>query len=298
MRGLPVSPRVRRRLIRLMCPFLIFYSMIVGLDFVLADNRVYVDVVKSGSSKPVDTLYSGCNYEFRVWIENDAPLLSLRVALRNQAALMAKMMPEEPEGAFWSWENVGGYGPSGIGTGLACITVVPGCRMDPPGYVWDVGAGFRVWEYNTDGLSPDTIAFGGAAAYHGLPAGHLEHMVSIHFQAGPASLATAAMWLDSVSIIPGGGVIFLDINGMPKTPAFSTALTWMVKAVCGDANGDGQVNVADAVFLISYVFRSGSPPRLLAGADVNRDGDVNVGDAVYLINYVFRGGSSPDCGQP
>jgi hypothetical protein len=62
---------------------------------------------------------------------------------------------------------------------------------------------------------------------------------------------------------------------------------------CGDANGDDQVNVGDAVFLISYIFKGGPGPDPLCAGDANGDGDVNVGDAVFLINYVFKGGMPP-----
>jgi hypothetical protein len=63
--------------------------------------------------------------------------------------------------------------------------------------------------------------------------------------------------------------------------------------VAGDANGDGDANVGDAVFLINYVFKSGAAPECLAEGDANCDGGANVGDAVYLINYVFKGGPAP-----
>lgn len=65
--------------------------------------------------------------------------------------------------------------------------------------------------------------------------------------------------------------------------------------VCGDANGDDLVNVGDAVFLINYVFRSGSAPDPLEAGFANGDEDLNVGDAVYVINYVFKSGGSPVC---
>ena len=70
----------------------------------------------------------------------------------------------------------------------------------------------------------------------------------------------------------------------------------------GDANGDlwfppysGGINVGDAVFLINYVFKSGTSPTPYAvcSGDANGDCQVNVGDAVYLINYVFKGGPPP-----
>jgi len=66
----------------------------------------------------------------------------------------------------------------------------------------------------------------------------------------------------------------------------------------GDANNDGTVNVADAVYLIAFVFKGGAPPspyRICSG-DANCDCSCNVGDAVYVISYVFKGGAPPcDC---
>ncbi len=63
--------------------------------------------------------------------------------------------------------------------------------------------------------------------------------------------------------------------------------------VCGDANDDKDVNVGDAVYIISYVFAGGPPPYNICAADANGDDEVNVGDAVYLINYIFKGGPPP-----
>lgn len=65
--------------------------------------------------------------------------------------------------------------------------------------------------------------------------------------------------------------------------------------VCGDANGDGMVNVGDAVFIINYVFKGGAAPERLEAADANADGECNVADAVYLINHIFKGGNPPLC---
>jgi M6 family metalloprotease-like protein len=62
---------------------------------------------------------------------------------------------------------------------------------------------------------------------------------------------------------------------------------------CGDANTDSTLNVGDAVFLISYIFKGGPAPDPLCTADANGDDTVNVGDAVYLIAYIFKGGPPP-----
>jgi hypothetical protein len=63
--------------------------------------------------------------------------------------------------------------------------------------------------------------------------------------------------------------------------------------ICGDTNGDGNVNVSDAVWIINYVFIGGDPPDPIEAGDCNCDGNCNVSDAVYVINYVFIGGNAP-----
>lgn len=63
----------------------------------------------------------------------------------------------------------------------------------------------------------------------------------------------------------------------------------------GDANGDGNINVGDPVFIVGYVFRGGPAPDPLEAGDANCDAKINVGDAVYLVSYIFRGGPPPGC---
>lgn len=63
----------------------------------------------------------------------------------------------------------------------------------------------------------------------------------------------------------------------------------------GNVNCDGQINVADAIYIISYLFKGGPSPRPLEAGDTNCDGKVTVADVVYLINYLFKGGPPPPC---
>ena len=63
--------------------------------------------------------------------------------------------------------------------------------------------------------------------------------------------------------------------------------------VCGDANGDGIVDISDAVYLIAYIFSGGSAPNPLAAGDANCDSIVDISDVVYLIAYIFSGGQAP-----
>ncbi len=67
--------------------------------------------------------------------------------------------------------------------------------------------------------------------------------------------------------------------------------------MCGDANGDETINVADTVYIISYIFKGGPAPDPLCVGDANGDDAVNVADTVYLTTYIFKGGPPPveDC---
>lgn len=74
--------------------------------------------------------------------------------------------------------------------------------------------------------------------------------------------------------------------------------------VCGDANGDGTVNISDVVALIYYIFGGGPAPQPLEAGDTDCSDVVNISDVVYLISYIFGGGpppcdpdgnGSPDC---
>ncbi len=60
---------------------------------------------------------------------------------------------------------------------------------------------------------------------------------------------------------------------------------------CGDANADASVNIADAVYLICYIFLDCTSASTSADADC--DGSITIADAVYLVNYIFLSGPAP-----
>jgi len=68
--------------------------------------------------------------------------------------------------------------------------------------------------------------------------------------------------------------------------------------VCGDADGNGIVEITDAVFLLDYIFSSGSAPEPLEAGDADCNGIIEISDAVYLITYIFVSGPSPCANCP
>ncbi|MCP4632463.1 MAG: hypothetical protein GY855_06015, partial [candidate division Zixibacteria bacterium] len=65
--------------------------------------------------------------------------------------------------------------------------------------------------------------------------------------------------------------------------------------ICGDANGDEDVNILDIVLLINYKYKNGTEPSILSSADVNKDFNIDILDIVLLINSEYKNGVEPDC---
>jgi hypothetical protein len=58
-------------------------------------------------------------------------------------------------------------------------------------------------------------------------------------------------------------------------------------------NADENVNVADAIALLEYLFGAGRAPDPVVAGDVNDSGTVDIADAVYLLTYLFGHGVQP-----
>ena len=94
--------------------------------------------------------------------------------------------------------------------------------------------------------------------------------------------------------IDGGAPAMLAMGqpcpGSGEVDTFNCNVLWYKS---GDANGDWIVDVGDVVFLINYLYKSGSVPDPLVSGDATCDGYVDVGDVVCLINYLFKSGPEP-----
>jgi hypothetical protein len=63
--------------------------------------------------------------------------------------------------------------------------------------------------------------------------------------------------------------------------------------LCGDASGDGAVDILDAVALVLYIYAGGNWADDQWTGDVNCDGLFSLEDIIYLIRYLYRGGPRP-----
>jgi len=245
-----------------------------------AANRVHVDVAKSGNVlTPYDTLYIGGEYQLRYWIENDFVI----------GGIYTDIQIWSDNGATWKFVSQ----PWGLGHNKY-FTIVAGSRMDDNPL--DM-TGVSVAEYNIDLEGRDTLGWGGVALFNGLQTGPSEHMVSLHFRpAGPWTPGEIhTLCFDTCSMPPGPTWLWQDMQGSAMIPQWGGRLCIPVKLLCGNPNGDNDVNVGDAVFMINYIFRDGPAPDPLQLGDANCDGTLDVGDVVFLIAASFRYGPQPEC---
>jgi len=68
--------------------------------------------------------------------------------------------------------------------------------------------------------------------------------------------------------------------------------TWMI----GDVDMTRDVNVADLVYMVDFLFRGGPPITPEFVGDVDQSCNFNVADLVYMVDYLFKGGPDPQVG--
>jgi immune inhibitor A len=84
-------------------------------------------------------------------------------------------------------------------------------------------------------------------------------------------------------------------SGSPIWTSYSPTASFVTVHPClpGDANGSGDIDIDDVVYLIAYIFSGGPPPDPLEAGDADCSGDIDIDDVVYLIAYIFSGGPAP-----
>ncbi len=119
---------------------------------------------------------------------------------------------------------------------------------------------------------------------------------------------TAAYMNDIDIPVRGDAILGVDTNG---TYIFLTeALAGHVERIVflggsfrrGDANVDGSVNIADAIYILQNLFANGPAIRCPNAADSNDDESVNIADGIYILQNLFANGPAipaphPDCGK-
>lgn len=61
----------------------------------------------------------------------------------------------------------------------------------------------------------------------------------------------------------------------------------------GDANSDGNLNLADVIRILGFLFANGPALDCDDAGDVSDDGSLDIADAVFFVNFLFSNGPEP-----
>ena len=98
------------------------------------------------------------------------------------------------------------------------------------------------------------------------------------------------------------GPFDLAVFGFDPVPIAAAAIVRKPVFVRGDANGDGALDLSDAIASLSYLFTGGEAPGCLKAADANGKDGVDISDPIHLLGFLFLGGAGPaapfpECGS-
>ncbi len=68
--------------------------------------------------------------------------------------------------------------------------------------------------------------------------------------------------------------------------------------VRGDADGDGQTTIADAIGILDFLFERGPAADCLDALDADDSGGLDLADGMHLLSFLFSGGSPPPPPHP
>jgi len=263
---------------------IILFCLMLLADAALAGYNVVVHV-----NYPKDTVFIGVSNFLEVWIENDDSIwgMSLGFECSNYSGTV-------------DWDqNYGNNPPFNK-------------ENDAANAFTDFLYNLRSWD---DLALPDSMLMGGIYIQpNGSPLlpHSLRRCYTLKFKI-PAGQPLGSFCVDNIFFPPAGiwefygdhsNRIVPNYNGCvnqsvanPDCPAVCFPMA-VIDYICGDADGDGEVNVVDMVFLMNYIFMAGPAPYPYDAGDTNCSGRVNIGDVGYLIEYIFAAGPQPCANCP
>jgi hypothetical protein len=87
-------------------------------------------------------------------------------------------------------------------------------------------------------------------------------------------------------------IIFTKVGGTQLKLNDTTSKVIISNLKKGDANGDGEINVADVMEIVKDILHKTTSRFVREAADVNEDGEINVTDIVLVVNMIMGGNTN------
>jgi len=162
------------------------------------------------------------------------------------------------------------------------------------------------WTCNTQWVSATgdkAMVFGGNSSGFVISSGTTADLFDVEFTLNGiggnptvncTTFAEPAAWIPEIVCITTPKMANGDKDFVPPTTGTLTVV--QVPSYCcslrGDVDSDGLgPNIADLVYLVTYMFQDGDEPECIGNTDVDGDGiGPNIADLVYLVTYMFQDG--------
>jgi hypothetical protein len=88
------------------------------------------------------------------------------------------------------------------------------------------------------------------------------------------------------------------IDGQGPAPALRSSVVGICEESLpvfrrGDVDGNGNVDLSDAVAILSFLFLGGRAPSCMDAADTDDTERIDLADAIGLLSFLFLGGNQP-----
>jgi subtilisin family serine protease len=107
---------------------------------------------------------------------------------------------------------------------------------------------------------------------------------------GTSSATTPFTW-NTGGFVKGTYIISVTVSTVANGTISSESLQvegWVVVTIPGDVNGDGKVNILDAIILANSFLATPDKPQWNPNADINGDNVVNILDSIIMSNHFLE----------
>lgn len=135
-----------------------------------------------------------------------------------------------------------------------------------------------------------------------LPAGDHQAIMNLIFNVSSGAPQGATTQISLVNNREVSNILnIFTVDGTTKIPALTSSTVEILVMqppyprlfLRGDVDGNGSVEITDAIRLLNYLFLGGDPPTCLDAADVADSGSIDISGAISILNYLFLGGRPP-----
>ncbi len=154
----------------------------------------------------------------------------------------------------------------------------------------------------------------GGEGLYSLSRDGLEQRMDFHMRGSDMSSCGMDILMQNEDKTPGSKFPEIDVTTVYRFDQAPERILYTLRLVAGparampfrrgDSNGDGRIDISDAVKVLAWLFLGDSQPGCLESADSNGDSKHDIADAVGLLSFLFLGGEAPPfpgpqwCGLP